>query len=60
MHGMHGGEEVAQHDADRGCGAEVVDVPLRIRGVGGVSTGGEEEGRGAAEERSVYDSSFRR
>ena len=47
---VHGGEEIAHHDADRGRGAEVVDVPFGVVGVGGVAVSGEEERRGAAEE----------
>ena len=48
--GVHGGEEVAHHDADRGRGAEVVNVPFGVVGVGGVAAGGEEERRSAVEE----------
>ena len=43
VHGMRGGDGVVDDEAV-GVGAEVVDVPLRGGGVGGVAGFGEEEG----------------
>ena len=45
MHGMDGAEDVADDEADGVGGAEIVDVPVRVVGVGGVALVGEEEER---------------
>ncbi len=47
VHGVGGGEVVADDDADGGVGAEVVDVPLGVEGVGEVALVGEDEEGGA-------------
>ncbi len=43
VHWMDDGEVVAEDDADGGIFVEVVDVPLRVFGVGDVAQIGEEE-----------------
>jgi hypothetical protein len=37
VHGMHNRDSVAQDEADRGAITKVVDVPLRVVGVGRVA-----------------------
>ena len=45
MHGVCGGEVVLKDDPYRGISAEVVDVPLRVIGIGGVALVGKDEER---------------
>ena len=45
VHGVRGGEFIFHDDSDRGVGAEVVGVPLRVEGVGYVALVCEDEHR---------------